>query len=64
MKLSENCQGLNHLGLPTENLEKTIAFYESLGFTVAWRTQPGAEGCKGAGMQLNDLGLEADECEQ
>ena len=36
MKLSENCQGLNHLGLPTENLEKTIAFYESLGFTVAW----------------------------
>lgn len=64
MKLSENCQGLNHLGLPTENLEKTIAFYESLGFIVAWRTQPGAAEGKVAFLQLNELVLEAYECEQ
>ena len=26
--------GLQHLGLPTKDLENTIQFYEKLGFTV------------------------------
>jgi len=29
----ENVTGIQHLGLPTADMDKTIAFYESLGFT-------------------------------
>lgn len=27
--------GIQHVGVPTNDLEKTVAFYKSLGFTVA-----------------------------
>lgn len=30
--------GLQHIGLPTNDIEKTIAFYETLGFEIAYRT--------------------------
>ena len=26
------CKGLQHVGIPTADLQKTLAFYESLGF--------------------------------
>lgn len=29
--------GLQHIGIPTADLEKTIAFYEQFGFMVEWR---------------------------
>ena len=38
MDLKENLVGLEHVGMPTADIEKTIAFYESLGFAVALRT--------------------------
>ena len=38
MDLKENLVGLEHVGVPTADIEKTIAFYESLGFAVALRT--------------------------
>ena len=38
MELKDNLIGLEHVGVPTKDLAKTIAFYESLGFTVALRT--------------------------
>ena len=59
MKISENIRGLDHLGLPTPDLEKTIAFYEGLGFSVAWRTQPGAAEGKVAFLRRGDVVLEA-----
>lgn len=30
--------GLQHIGLPTNDMKATVAFYEKLGFTVAYRT--------------------------
>lgn len=30
--------GVAHIGLPTNNIEKTIAFYKSLGFEVVMET--------------------------
>ena len=33
MELKDNLIGLEHVGVPTKDLAKTIAFYESLGFT-------------------------------
>ena len=38
MSIKQLVNGMQHLGLPTNDIEKTIAFYESLGFEVALRT--------------------------
>ena len=38
MELKENLLGMDHVGIPTADLEKSIAFYESIGFEVALRT--------------------------
>ena len=38
MNLKENLTGLEHVGIPTADLDKTIAFYESLGFRAV--TEP------------------------
>ncbi|MDY0289097.1 MAG: VOC family protein [Sphaerochaeta sp.] len=32
MGMARYVTGLQHIGIPTNNLEKTLAFYESLGF--------------------------------
>lgn len=38
--------GLQHIGLPTNDMEATVAFYQSLGFTVAHRADnEGAQVC-------------------
>ena len=31
-----NTTGIQHLGIPTEELEKTVAFYQGLGFETTW----------------------------
>ena len=33
--------GLQHIGIPTKDMEKTIAFYTGLGFTQTFRLQEG-----------------------
>lgn len=35
--------GLQHIGLPTNDMEATVAFYESLGFQIAHRTENNGE---------------------
>ena len=60
MDLKENLVGLEHVGVPTADIEKTIAFYESLGFAVALRTSiPG--GGKVAFLQLGNVMIETYE---
>ena len=39
MLLQGNLQGLQHLGLPVTNLERSKAFYAQLGFTETLRTE-------------------------
>ena len=34
----EQINGLQHIGVPTKNMEETIAFYEKLGFETAFET--------------------------
>ena len=36
--ISSHITGIQHIGLPTNDLEKTSAFYDALGFEVASRT--------------------------
>jgi lactoylglutathione lyase len=65
--LKDNLQGLQHLGLPVTNLERSNAFYAQLGFTEAIRMdiQPKSETIRVAMMEhtgfvieLYELGLE------
>ena len=60
MDLKENLVGLEHVGVPTADIEKTIAFYESLGFTVALRTSISGGG-KVAFLQLGNVMIETYE---
>ena len=35
----ENVTGIQHLGLPTEDLQKTVDFYLGLGFETIWNSE-------------------------
>lgn len=56
MKLSDSVNGLQHIGIPSEDIQKSIAFYEALGFTKIYETMNGEE--KVAFMELGNLVLE------
>lgn len=38
MDIKNYCTGIQHIGIPTNDIEETIRFYESLGFHVAFAT--------------------------
>lgn len=38
MKLTNYTTGIQHLGIPTNNMKKTLEFYEKLGFEIAYST--------------------------
>lgn len=56
MSFSKIATGLQHIGIPTNNLNDTINFYVSLGFEVAHRTANGDE--QVAFLRLGDLTIE------
>ena len=60
MELKENLTGLEHVGIPTADLDKTIAFYESLGFAAILRTNI-PNGGKVAFLQLGNVMIETYE---
>ena len=59
MDVKDFCTGIQHIGIPTSNIEETIAFYEQLGFHVALQTKNGDEAV--AFLQLNNLVIETYE---
>lgn len=60
MDLKENLTGLEHVGVPTKDLAKTIAFYESIGFAVILRTAT-PDGVPVAFLQLGNVVIETYE---
>ena len=42
-KIGEHITGFQHIGLPTNDFEKTLAFYTSLGFSPSLRTTHNGE---------------------
>ena len=38
MDLKTYTTGIQHIGIPTNDIEKTIAFYQKLGFEIALQT--------------------------
>lgn len=64
MKLSHFSTGLQHIGLPTNNMDATISFYESLGFTTKYQTINQKANERVAFLELNSLLIEAYENHQ
>ena len=56
MAFSKIATGLQHIGVPTNDLNQTIDFYRSLGFELALRTANGDE--QVAFLRLGDLTIE------
>ena len=37
MNASEYITGMQHIGLPTRDMQATLAFYQGLGFSIDWK---------------------------
>jgi len=61
MDLKTYTTGIQHIGIPTNDIEKTIAFYKKLGFEVALRTVNKEAGEKVAFLKLETLVIETYE---
>lgn len=56
---TNNFTGIQHIGIPTNDFDKTVDFYSTLGFEVAFQTVNGTS--KVAFLRLNDLVIETSE---
>lgn len=43
MKVSDYCNGVQHIGIPTNDMERTVEFYQGLGFEVVYQPVNGTE---------------------
>lgn len=60
-KLKDQMNGIQHIGIPTNDIEATIAFYEKLGFEIALQTVNEEADEKVAFLQLQNLVIETYE---
>lgn len=56
MDIKDFCTGVQHIGIPTNDIEETVNFYLQLGFEIVLRTTNGDE--KVAFLQMNNLVIE------
>ena len=61
MNISSMIKGIQHIGIPTNNLEETTEFYKGLGFTEAFVTINEAANEKVAFLQKDNLVIETYE---
>ena len=61
MNLKNNATGIQHIGIPTNNIDKTISFYHALGFETALQTVNEAAHEKVAFLKLKNLVIETYE---
>ena len=59
MKIKDFTTGVQHIGIPTNDINKTIEFYHALGFETALRTVNGTE--EVAFLQLHNLIIETHQ---
>ena len=59
--LREQLNGIQHVGIPTNDIEATIKFYGKLGFEVALQTVNEEANEKVAFLKLNNLVIETYE---
>lgn len=61
MSIKDKINGVQHVGIPTDNIDLTISFYETIGFETIYRTFNEAAGEKVVFMQLGNLVMEIYE---
>ena len=61
MNVTEQLNGIQHIGIPTNNIEATVHFYEKMGFETALRTLNEEAGEKVAFLKLGSLVIETYE---
>ena len=61
MNVNEQLNGIQHIGIPTNNIEATVHFYEKMGFETALRTLNEEAGEKVAFLKLGSLVIETYE---
>ena len=61
MGLKEQLNGIQHIGIPTNDIEATIDFYKALGFKIAFLTVNEEADEKVAFLKLNTLVVETYE---
>lgn len=61
MDITKYMTGIQHVGIPTNDLDKTIAFYQRLGFVVAHQTVNEKANEKVAFLQFGNLTIETYE---
>lgn len=61
MNLREQLNGVQHIGIPTNDIEKTIDFYKKLGFEIAFQTVNEEANEKVAFLKLHTLVIETYE---
>lgn len=59
MDIQNLCTGFQHLGIPTANMDATLAFYKSIGFEETYSTLN--DGCKVYFLKLGDMVVETYE---
>ena len=64
MNLQTYTTGIQHIGIPTNDIEKTIEFYKNLGFEIAFQTINEETGEKVAFLKLKTLVIETYENKQ
>ena len=64
MNISKYATGLQHIGIPTKDIDETVLFYTELGFEVALSTIDPNNGHKVFFLRLGDLTIETYESEE
>ena len=59
MEIKDFCTGVQHIGIPTNDIEETIRFYEQLGFMLTLKTKNGEKTV--AFLQMHNLVIETYE---
>ena len=61
ISIKDQVKGIGHIGIPTNDIEATIEFYEKLGFEIALRTVNEEANEKVAFLKLQNLVIETYE---
>lgn len=61
MNLREKLNGVQHIGIPTNDIENTIEFYQKLGFEIAFQTVNEEANEKVVFLKLHTLVIETYE---
>lgn len=64
MDIRTKITGIQHVGVPTDDIQKSILFYKGLGFEIVWQTINEQDGTPVIFLQLGNLIMEVYENKQ